>query len=145
MRIARRRAAARNWLAATLVVLALAPCSAFAEGGQNLILPLVTAIAVASAASRAPQRVATLEPGHRPLLSLIPKQVQFPDGYEIDVNDYIGPRRPVALVDGDRIASFDLLQHPQRGWMPSFTYDIENRGRLARTGEVLRFVLERRF
>jgi len=141
----RRRAAARNSIAATLVALALAAPPALAEDGHNLILPLVTAIALASAASTAPQRVATLEPGHRPLLSLLPSQVRFPDGYEIDVDDYIGRRSPVALVDADRIGSFELLGRRRAGWMASFAYDIEKRGRLARTGDVLRFIMEYRF
>jgi len=63
MWIARRHAATRNTVAALLSAFALAPLSAWAESGQNLILPLVTAIAVASAASKVPQRVATMEPG----------------------------------------------------------------------------------
>ena len=55
-----------------------------AEGPPDLILPLVTAIALASAASNVPQQVATLDPGRCPLLSLLPKQVHIGDGYEYD-------------------------------------------------------------
>ena len=144
MWIARRHAATRNTVAALLSAFALAPLSAWAESGQNLILPLVTAIAVASAASKVPQRVATMEPGHRPLLSLLPNQIRFEDGYEIDVDDYMGRHAPVALVDADRIASFDVFSR-RRGWTASLTYDTEKRGPLAATGEVLRFVAEYRF
>ena len=144
MRIARGRAATRNAVAALLGAFALGPFPVWAESGQNLILPLVTAIAVASVASNAPQRVATMEPGHRPLLSLLPAQLRFEDGYEIDVDDYIGRRSPVALVDADRIASFDVLRR-RRGWTASFAYDTEKRGPLAASDEVLRFIVEYRF
>jgi hypothetical protein len=145
MRIARHRAAARNAIAALLVSVALAPAPVLAEGGSQLILPLVTALAVASAARNAPQQVATLEPGHMPLLSLIPSQVRFEDGYEIDVDDYIGRRQPVALVDADRVASFEVFRRPRRGWTMSFAYDEESRGPLAGSDQVLRFVAEFRF
>src|SRR5207249_11038975 len=50
---------------------------AFADGAPNLILPLVTAIAFACAASDVPRQVATLDPGRGPLLSLIPQQVDL--------------------------------------------------------------------
>jgi hypothetical protein len=145
MRIARRRAAARNGIAALIASLALAPSPALAEGGSNLVLPLVTALAVASAARNVPERVATLEPGHVPILSLIPSQVRFEDGYEIDVDDYIGRRQPVALVNADRVASFDVLRRPRHGWTMSFAYDEESRGPLAGSDQVLRFVAEFRF
>jgi hypothetical protein len=109
MRIARRRAATRNLVAALLGAFLLGPLPVWAEGGQNLILPLVTAIAVASAASKVPMEVATIEPGHRPLLSLIPNRVHFEDGYQIDVVDYIGRRSPVALINSDRIVAYEVL------------------------------------
>src|ERR1051326_6616190 len=73
-----------------------------------------------------------------------PAQLRFEDGYEIDVEDYIGRRSPVALVDADRVASFDVLRR-RRGWTASFTYDTEKRGPLAASGEVLRFIAEYRF
>jgi len=120
------------------------PLPVWAESGQNLVLPLVTAFAVASATAKTTQQVATIEPGHRPLLSLLPNQLRFEDGYEIDVDDYIGRRAPVALVDADRIASFDVLRR-RHGWTGSLTYDTEKRGPLAATGEVMRFVMEYRF
>ena len=131
-------------MAAMLGMFALGPFPALAESGQNLILPLVTAIAVASAVSRVPQQVATIEPGHRPLLSLLPSQVRFEDGYEIDVDDYVGRRAPVALVDVDRVASFDVLKQ-RHGWTASLTYDTEKRGPLAASGDVMRVVVEYKF
>jgi len=145
MRVARPPTATRNALAAVATALLLAPAPAHAEGPPELILPLVTALALASAATAAPRRVASLEPGHRPLLSLVPSRVRFEDGYQIDADDYIGRRRPVALVDADRIASFDFLRRPQRGLSVSLAYDHESRGPLARSGDVLRAIAEIRF
>ena len=146
MRIASRCAAPRNGLAAILVALVFHAAPALAEGGPELILPLVTAIAVASAASKVPHQVATLEPGRRPILSLLPSQVHIEDGYEIDVDDYIGRRRPVALIDDDRIASFDLFSRPRHGWMMTFSYNDESRGKLSsHQGELLLFELKHRF
>jgi hypothetical protein len=142
---ARHAAATRNRIAAIVAAMSLLPAPVLAEGGPQLILPLVTALAVASAAAKVPQQVATLQPGHRPLLSLIPSQVQFEDGYEIDVEDYIGRRRPVALADADRIVSFDVLRRRRHGWMTSLAYDEETRGPLSRSDEVVRFVLDYRF
>ena len=144
MRIARRRAAARNAVAA-LVALGLAARPAWAESGENLILPLVTAIAVASAASKVPRQVGTLEPGHRPLLSLLPSEVRFEDGYELDVDDYMGRRPRVGLLDADRVASFDLLHRPQSPWTASAVYETETRGPLHGSEDVMRLILEYRF
>jgi len=142
---ARHGAAARKGLAAIVATLSLVPASVLAESGPQLILPLVTAIAVASAAARAPQQVATMQPGRRPVLSLLPSQVRIEDGYEIDVEDYIGRRRPVALADADRVASFDVFRRRQHGWMTSLVYDEESRGPLSTTGDIVRFVVDYRF
>jgi hypothetical protein len=145
VRLARRSAAARNTFAA-FIALAVGACPAWAEsGGQNLVLPLVTAIALASAASHVPRQVATIEPGHRPLLSLLPSQVQFEDGYELDVDDYMGRRSPVGLLDADRIGSVDIVRRPRMGWTASAAYDVETRGPLAGSEDVLRLLLEYRF
>src|SRR5881628_89117 len=122
---ARRRAAVRNGLAAIMAALLLQAASALADGAPNLILPLVTAIAFASAASNVTRQVATLDPGKRPLLSLIPKQVHVVDGYEYDFEEYVGLRRPNDVVDRDRIVSYEVFRRPRRGWMASFAYDEE--------------------
>ena len=145
MNNARHGAAARNGIAAIVAAFSIVPIPVWAEGGPQLILPLVTAIAVASVAARAPQQVATMQPGHRPVLSLLPSQVRIEDGYEIDVEDYIGRRRPVALADADRVASFDVFRRRQHGWMTSFVYDEETRGPLSSTGDIVRFVVDYRF
>src|SRR5207249_3819960 len=112
MDFARRRTASRNALAAMTVALVTRAAPALADGAPNLVLPLVSAVAFASAASEAPRQVATLGPGNRPLLSLIPKQVHIVDGYEYDFDDYVGLRRPRNMVDHDRIVSYDNLTRP---------------------------------
>jgi hypothetical protein len=145
MNSARRRAAARNCIAALTVTLALHPAPVFADGAPNLILPLVSAIAFASAASNVPRQVATLDPGKRPLLSLIPKQVHVVDGYEYDFEEYVGLRRPNDVVDRDRIVSYEVFRRPRRGWMASFAYDEEYRGPVTGRSEVLRLEFKRRF
>src|SRR2546422_5187963 len=76
------RGVARHGLAAMMAALLLQAAPALADGAPNLILPLVTAIAFASAASNVPRQVVTLDPGRRPLLSLIPQQVHIVDGYQ---------------------------------------------------------------
>jgi hypothetical protein len=145
MSIARQRAAARKGLTLIVAALTIAPPAVWAESGPQLILPLVTALAVASAAAKAPQQVAVMQPGRRPVLSLIPSQVKIEDGYEIDVEDYIGRRRPNAVADSDRIVSYDVLRRRRKGWMTSLVYDTEHRGPLHSTDDVLRFVVDYRF
>ena len=140
----RRRAAARNGLA-IMAALLLQATPALADGAPNLILPLVTAIAFASAASDVHRQVGTLDPGRRPLLSLIPKQVHIVDGYQYDFEDYVGLRRPNDMVDSDRIASYDILRRPRRGWMVYVAYDEEYRGPVTGRSDVLRIELKRRF
>lgn len=144
MTLARRHVAARNGLAAIVAALALGGGRATAEGPPQLILPIMTAIAVASAASSVPQTVA-MDGQHRPILSLLPSQLEFEDGYEIDVDDYIGRHAPVALVDVTRIASFDVMRRRQWGWMASVAYDEERAKPMPGSSEVFRFVVERQF
>ena len=143
--IVRWRVAARNGLAATMVALLLQAAPAHADGAPNLILPLVTAIAFASAASNVPRQVATLDPGRRPLLSLLPKQVQIVDGYQYDFEDYVGLKRPSDMVDSDRIVSYNILRQPRRGWMAHVAYDEEYRGPVTSRGDVLRIEFKHRF
>src|SRR5437867_1835071 len=95
-----------------MVALLLQAARARADGAPNLILPLVTAIAFASAASNVPRQVATLDPGRRPLLSLIPQQVHIVDGYQYDFEGLVGLRRPNDMVDNDRIVSYEILRRP---------------------------------
>ncbi len=114
-----RLVAARNGLAATMVALLLQATPALADGAPNLILPLVTAIAFASAASNVPQQVATLDPGRRLLLSLIPKQVQIVDGYQYDFEEYVGLKRPSDMVDSDASSPTISSASPAAAGRPS--------------------------
>jgi hypothetical protein len=107
--------------------------------------PLVTAIAFASAASDVPRQVATLDPGRRPLLSLLPKQVHIVDGYQYDFEDYVGLKQPRDLVDSDRVATFDILRRPRRGWMAHLAYDTEYRGPVTGRSDVLRIEFRHRW
>ena len=139
------RGVARHGLAAMMAALLLQAAPALADGAPNLILPLVTAIAFASVASNLPQQVATLDPGRRPLLSLIPKQIHIVDGYQYDFEDYVGLRQPSDVVDSDRIVSYDILRRPRRGWMAHVAYDEEYRGPVTGHSNVLRIELKHRF
>ena len=141
---ARRHGATRNALAAVVALLALLPLPSLAESGPDLILPLVTAIAVASAASKTPTMVGIDRSG-RSILSLLPPELRIQDGYDIDVNDYIGRRSPNAVIDNNRLVAWDLLNRRHNGWMCSFAYDTERKGPLSDTGQVLRLVLDYRF
>ena len=147
MSLAQRLAAARNGFSATLLALAMSVVPAYAEGGPQLLLPLVTALALASAAEvgeparpRAPMR-ATAPGGGR--FTLVPAQLHLPDAYaeEIDVT----PPRFAAPLDGDRIVSFDLFRRARRGWMASVAYDEERRGPLPGSSDVLSLIAEYRF
>ncbi|HLY38295.1 MAG TPA: hypothetical protein VKU61_09685 [Candidatus Binatia bacterium] len=144
MTFARRHGATRNALAASVALLALLPLPAMAESGPDLILPLVTAIAVASAASKTPT-VVGFDRGGRSIMSLLPEQLRIEDGYEIDVDDYIGRREPKALVDTDRVVAFDVMHRRRNGWMLSFAYDTEHRQPLREGSELFRCVLDYRF
>jgi hypothetical protein len=145
MDAARWRVVARNGLVAMTVALLVQVTPALADGAPNLILPLVTAIAFASAASNVPRQVATLDPGRRPLLSLIPKQVQIVDGYQYDFEDYVGLKRPSDMVDRDRIVSYDILPRPRRGWTAYVAYDEEYRGPVSGRSDILRIEFKHRF
>ena len=140
-----RAAAVRNGLAAIMAALLLQAAPALADGAPNLILPLVTAIAFASGVSNVPRQVATLDPGRRPLLSLIPQQVHIVDGYQYDFEEYVGLRRPNDMVDSDRIVSYDILRRPRRGWMAHVAYDEEYRGPVTGRSDVLRIEFKHRF
>jgi hypothetical protein len=145
MSFARRRTAVRNRLLAAVALLALGVIPVRAQGGPELILPLVTAIAVASAANHAvPRQVGTLGRGGRPMLSLLPERLQIPDGYEVDLEDFL-PARRTSPLNGDRIVSYDLTQRARRGWIFSVAYDQESRGPLGGSGELLTLVAEYRF
>ena len=92
-----------------------------------------------------PQQVATLDPGRRLLLSLIPKQVHIVDGHQYDFEDYVGLKRPSDMVDSDRIVSYDILRWPRRGWRAYVAYDEEYHGPVTGRSDILRIEFKHRF
>jgi hypothetical protein len=148
MTFAGRRVAGRKQLALAIVAVAMGLAPAHAESAPSLVLPLVTAIAFASAASKVPHWVGTLEPGGRPLISLIPSRIEFDEPYALDAEDletFIGRRRPAAILDSDRVVWFDLLRRPESGFTVALDYDDESRPPHRASSQVFRLVIERRF
>jgi len=150
MNLARRHTAARNALGALLIVQALIAPIALAEGEAQLILPLVSAMALGVAAAEAtrtepsvasPLRVSP--PPRSGAISLLPHRLTIPDGYAVDVDT--GPPRFVDPVDRNRLVALDLIGQPHGGWTASAAYDEEKRGPFNGTAEVLRLVLEFHF
>jgi hypothetical protein len=141
---AQRHAAARNGLAAMLVSATLQAATALADGPPQLILPLMSAIAMATAAT-SPSGPAANARASGDVLGLLPQQLHIPDGYAIDVEDYAMPKRDVVPLDADTIVSFDLVRRPRRGWMPSLAYREESRGPLSKSSTVIRLLVERKF
>jgi len=138
----------RNGLAAAIVAAAMGVAPAHAESAPDLVLPLVTAIAFASAAAKVPHLVATLQPGGRPLTSLIPSRIEFDAPYALDAEDletYIGRRRPAAILDSNRVVWFDVLRRPESGFTVALDYDDESRPPHRASSQVFRLVIDRRF
>jgi len=147
MSSARRHAAARNSLAA-IIALAIPLASASAENGPELLLPLVTAIALASATqggvtSSSATMTLSAAPAPHGSLSVLPSQLRIPDGYAEDVD--IPLPRYAEPLDSDRIVSFDLFRRAKRGWMASLAYDQESRCPLPGSNTVLSLVAEFQF
>ncbi len=144
MSFAHRLGATRN--AAALGALLLLPAApARAEGGPQLILPLVAAIAAASAASNVSAQADA--PGRRGvdgMVAFIPSQVQYPDVYANGEQDFIQVHQPRELVDDDRYVWIELPR-PRRNLVPCLAYDQEKKGPLAGTGDRVSVILEYRF
>jgi hypothetical protein len=145
MPLAPPRAATCVARVATGLALLLAAAPVAAEGGPPLVLPLVAALTVASAASGLPGMGAANDSRHRELLRFLPKQLQIPDGYADADEDFIDVDRSYEPVNADRIVWLNLFPKPKRGWMPVFAYDEEVRGPHADTDDVLRVYVEHRF
>lgn len=145
MTITRSHAATRKTLAALGVSLLLRAVPAHADGSPQLLLPLVAALAAASAAQGLPQTHGAADARHREMLRWLPKQLQIPDAYADAEQDFIDVRRSFDPIDADRIVWLDFFRRPQRGWMASLAYDEEVRGPLAPTDDVIRIYFEHRF
>src|SRR6185436_14100181 len=74
---------------------------------------------------------------------ILPRRVEIPDMYKQEFDITLRPW--VAPVNGDRVVAFDLLPAPYRPWSATLAYDEEKRGPLPGSGEVVRFVVERKF
>jgi hypothetical protein len=145
MTFARRHAAARNAIAAA-VALAMPLATACAESGSDLLLPLMTAIALASidqGYGGTPQSPLTAVPAPRRQATLLPSQLRIPDGYAVDID--VPRPRYVVPVDSDRIVAVDLFRRRRRGWMASLAYDEEARRPLPGSSQVLSLTAELRF
>jgi hypothetical protein len=136
------RPTARSGLVVAIVAFGLRAGAAHAQSAPQLILPLMTAIAVASAAANAPAYIAGAKASDgRPLLSIIPRQIEIPDAYEYDVDDFTF-RRSIAPIDPDRIVAFDVFRRPKQGWTASIAYDDESRGPMGYSSDVITFEVE---
>jgi hypothetical protein len=142
-----RHAATRKRLAVLVGAVALVAAPARAGDRPDLRLPLVTTIALVTAASHAaaPTQVAVVGPGGRPVLSLLPHQLLVEDGYEYDPEDYLPRRLSATVYDSDRIVGYELFRRPRRGWMASVSYDEVSRGPLTGRSDVLSLTFEYRF
>jgi len=144
----RRLAAARHGLVVLLAAQLLPTAVAFAEGDLQLLLPLVSAMALGVGAVEATEAAHATPhlglPGPpRSSNSVVPKRLLIPDGYAIDFDR--SPRRFAAPVDRDRIVALDVMPKPRHGWTASVAYDEEKRGPFPGSGDVVRFLFERRF
>ena len=146
-------AAARYAIAALLVIQALVVPFACAEGDAQLVLPLMTVMALGMSAIQGPAPPAPAPSSVPPALgstpppsahrSILPPRLEIPDGYAIDLGRQ--PARFAEPVDHDRIVGFDVLSKPRHGFTASVVYDQEARQPMPGTGQVVRFLIERRF
>jgi hypothetical protein len=142
---ARRRNAARKGPAAAAIALILPLATAEAAGEPQLTLPIVAALSLATSAARTGQPATAAAGGRRGLLARLPRRIHIPDAYAVKVECHPAP---YALgIDSDRLVAFDLLSGSRSGvgWSASLAYDEESRGALARTNDLVRFVVEIRF
>jgi hypothetical protein len=142
----RRFAALRNGILALSACYALHPAPACAEGGPQLILPLVVALAVGSTAKNVADQISDAGPrSRRGILRYLPAQIGIPDAYADAEQDFIEVHHTIEHVDADRIVWLDLLGRRRRGWMASVIYDEETQVPLGRTTNLVGIVAEYKF
>jgi hypothetical protein len=150
MRLA-RHAAARCGL---LVWLAIGPqpISVLAADDDILFLPVDEAARIAEPEeqprTKRVRRSMPLSFGSLPTREqILPKRVEIPDMYKQEFDITLRPY--VAPVNGDRVVAFDLLPRPYQPWAATLAYDEERRGPIpgdaGGSGDVVRFILERKF
>jgi hypothetical protein len=144
MRLA-RYAAARCGL---LVWLAIGPQASALADDVILFLPIDQAVRISEAEEQPRAKTVRRGPAVRfrslpTREQILPRRVEIPDMYkqefDITLRDYVAP------VNADRVVALDLLPKPYRPWTATLAYDEEKRGPLPGDGDVLRFVLERKF
>lgn len=145
MNSARARNAARKVPALVAIALVL-PLGGTAEAGgePQLTLPLVAALSLATSVAGL-GRPADAAGGRGGLLGFLPRRIQIPDLYAVEVER---DPAPYALgIDNDRLVAFDFLsgERPGVSWSAAVAYDEESRGPLARSNNLLHFIVELRF
>jgi len=146
MRLA-RHAAARCGLLIWLTV-GPQPASVLAADDVLLFLPVDQAARIAELAeqprTRTVRRSLSMSFGSLPTREqILPRRIEIPDMYKQEFDITLRPY--VAPVNGDRVVAFDLLPGPYRPWSATLAYDEEKRGPMPGDGDVIRFILERKF
>lgn len=139
-------AAARNGFAGWLATLAVAATPTSAEGVPPLLLPLVTAIALATMVegeSAAPPAAIILSAPPRTRSTFLPSRLHVPDVYA-EPYSFNTPRW-AAPVDTDRVVWFEFLGRPRRGWTAALAYDEEQRGPIPGHSDLFSVTAEYRF
>jgi hypothetical protein len=141
----RRFAALRNGIIALTACSTLHAAPVWAEGGPQLILPLVVALAGASTAKNVADQVGEKGRRQRGVLRYLPSQLGIPDAYADAEQDFIEVHDPVLPVDADRIVWLDLMGRRRRGWMASVVYDEETRGPMGHSTTLIGVIAEFKF
>ena len=130
-------------------VIAIQPASARAAD-DDLFLPVAEAARISEPVEQSRTGTGTVRRGislGRSLptrAQILPSRVEIPDLYAQEFDITLRPW--VAPVNADRVVSFDLLpKSSYRPWAAFLAYDEEKRGPLPGSGDVVRFVVERKF
>ena len=146
-----RHAAARCGLLVWLTI-GPQPASVLAVDDDILFLPVDQAARIAEPVeqprTKTVRRSLPLSFGSLPTREqILPKRVEIPDMYKQEYDITLRPW--AAPVNGDRVVAFDLLPRPYQPWSATLAYDEEKRGPIpgdaGGQGDVIRFVLERKF
>jgi hypothetical protein len=137
---------ARYLALVALSAAALQPGPAAADTAKPLVLPLAAAVALGRTAVEYAMAAAgptNATPARSGLLTLLPSQLDIPDGYEVDN----GQRVPLsaAPVDSDRLVGIDLNGQRWHGWRASLDVYEETPHPVGSSGTLLSVVFEYRF
>ena len=134
-----------------LITVVIAVQTASARAADDILfLPVAEAARVSEPVEQSRTGTGTLRRGislGRSLptrAQILPSRVEIPDLYAQEFDITLRPW--VAPVNSDRVVSFDLLPtRSYRPWSAILAYDEEKRGPLPGSGDVVRFVVERKF